>query len=690
MIERMLDQGLYVSTGLTKAKSNEIINEQLNDQVKENTVVIDIDLLLKQAMPRNTYVADRAMQIHNQVCNSGHLTPQPGHLTNLMSGIILDEKAVYPEIQYLFDVCARAVYDSMRVLNPNDPVRREARLLQSPNGFDYAPIGADNNKRPDIAIAAREVPTNGYPALPFVAFWRDIAAVVEVKRVVALNTTRSEPSQVILDKTCGQLARYVLNMSTTQPNRRFTWSVFIIHTYAYMCLFGRDRIYRAKAIDLSTLAGRELFTQFVVYWSLAGSAQFGLDPTIYYNYELDCWVIECFDDTDSTPIKYWYYAKDTTVFIRPSLFGRRTVSFSVSEKPGGKATLFIKDAWAVSTLGAAGQDPRSEITLLHLIDEHFSKHSPGVPYPKLVHGGSVWQAGYRCWEPDDTHLAYGVIDVALHLPGTNSPSPVYRVHRRMVMTPLAQRLDTLDNFNDLIKVLTDVMVCHRKLYEGCGLFHRDISTNNIMVVRHGSAVRGMLVDFDNAIPLSLKISSGRPERTGTLPFMSIGNLENNDTERTALDDWESLLYLICWVGTYGFKPESYAKSTDSAVPKPKLHRWLEGSMEDVASEKRSKMDSIGNFNLIMKSFLDLTGVRLLKKLALNLYFALFQYHECPGAVPVDGYILELRQLTANSGCSYDPLKARADYQGDIVNNCHKALQAAYGELDQPREKKPRI
>ncbi|KAJ1968357.1 hypothetical protein H4R35_006452, partial [Dimargaris xerosporica] len=65
----------------------------------------------------------------------------------------------------------------------------------------------------------------------------------------------------------------------------------------------------------------------------------------------------------------------------------------------------------------------------------------------------------------------------------------------------------------------------------------------------------------------------------------IGNLENNDTERTALDDWESLLYVICWIGTYGFNLKTSVKSTDSAMPKSVLHRWLEGSMEDVASEK---------------------------------------------------------------------------------------------------------
>ncbi|KAJ1977216.1 hypothetical protein H4R35_002391 [Dimargaris xerosporica] len=461
-------------------------------------------------------------------------------------------------------------------------------------------------------------------------------------------------------------------MYATQPNRRFAWSVFIINTCAYVCLFGRDHIYRAKAIDLRTLAGRERFTQFVVYWSLAGPAQFGLNPTLHYDSDLENWVIECFDDAGITLTRRNFYAKCNTVLIRPSLFGRCTVSFSASAKPGGNATVFIKDAWPVSTPNAAGQDPRSEITLLRQIDEHFSKHSLGG------HGGL---------ERDDTRLAYGAIDDALRLPDTDSPSPVYRVHRRIVMTPLAERLDTLDNFNDLIKVLADVMVCHRKLYDECKIFHRDISTNNIMVVRQGSAVRGMLVDFDNAVPLSLKASSGQSERTGTLPFMSIGNLENNDTERTSLDDWESLLYVICWIGTYGFASNLSARPMDPAAPKPTLHRWLKGSMADVASEKRLIMASLYTVDRIVECFQPLAGVLNLRKLTLKLYLALFQYRKCPGATLV-GPSLELCRLKANRGNNYDPLYARVRYEKRIVKKCHKVLQAACDELAQPKRKKP--
>ncbi|KAJ2811739.1 hypothetical protein FBU31_007720 [Coemansia sp. 'formosensis'] len=66
----------------------------------------------------------------------------------------------------------------------------------------------------------------------------------------------------------------------------------------------------------------------------------------------------------------------------------------------------------------------------------------------------------------------------------------------------------------------------------------------------GSEVYGMLIDLDYAInPSHGRLS--RPERTGTLPFMSILNLEAHPDQQTELDDFESLLYVLCFQATFG-------------------------------------------------------------------------------------------------------------------------------------------
>ncbi|KAJ1961250.1 hypothetical protein H4R35_007468 [Dimargaris xerosporica] len=264
-------------------------------------------------------------------------------------------------------------------------------------------------------------------------------------------------------------------------------------------------------------------------------------------------------------------------------------------------------------------------------------------------GGTVWQYNHGQWEQDDATTAYGNFEAALSPKDPESAASVHRVHRRMVMTPIAERLDTLKNFNELIVVLADTMACHGKLHSDCNILHRDISTNNIMVVRHDGRLRGMLIDFDNAIHDEAQSTPGRPERTGTLPFMSIGNLENNDTKRTALDDWESLLYVICWLGTYGLDEKARAGSMKRGTPKLEIQRWLEGTMVDVADAKRLVMDTVTSFSQISKHFLPRDA---------------------------DEDIIDLRQLTANSGDEFDPLKKRVDYEKCITDKCQKILKDA--------------
>ncbi|KAJ1971627.1 hypothetical protein H4R34_005678, partial [Dimargaris verticillata] len=434
--------------------------------------------------------------------------------------------------------------------------------------------------------------------------WCNIVLVVEGKWVTEQANKGGEPSQASLDKAGGQLARYVLNLYTSQPNRQFAWALIAVDMFVYVCLFGRDCVYCTQAINLATLAGRQLFAQFVICWSLAGPVQFGLDPTITFNATTQEWAIACFDGacTDVPPVHTVYYTKHDTMSICPSLFGRHTMSFFISAQPNGDVTVFIKDVWPMANIGTAEDDSRNEIVLLHRIHEQFSMHDPGVPYPQIKMGGTVQQRNYGQLEKDDATMAYGSIKAALPLWDPESPTQVHCVHRHMVMTPIADQLNTLDNFYELIVVLANAMTCHRKLYDDCGIFHCDISTSNVMVVWKNGRLQGMLIDYDNAIYLDAISTSERPERTGTLPFMSIGNLEGNDTPRTALDDWESLLYVICWLGTYGLDENERAESTQLAVPKPEIYRWLEGSMADVARTKRKDMCSIGAFVQIPDRF----------------------------------------------------------------------------------------
>ncbi|KAJ2711137.1 hypothetical protein H4R23_006438 [Coemansia sp. Cherry 401B] len=78
-------------------------------------------------------------------------------------------------------------------------------------------------------------------------------------------------------------------------------------------------------------------------------------------------------------------------------------------------------------------------------------------------------------------------------------------------------------------------------------------------------VRGLLIDFDNAVLQSDLHNEQRPDQIGTFPYMSIGNLEQSSVKRTALDDWESLIYILCWLGTIGINREDQEKFSNAIV-----------------------------------------------------------------------------------------------------------------------------
>ncbi|KAJ1680285.1 hypothetical protein EV182_000303 [Spiromyces aspiralis] len=125
------------------------------------------------------------------------------------------------------------------------------------------------------------------------------------------------------------------------------------------------------------------------------------------------------------------------------------------------------------------------------------------------------------------------------------------------------------------------MRCHnREVLSRCGILHRDISENNILVMREGEdppSVRGLLVDFDNALDTTIG-PLARHDRTGTHPFMSINDLEDSHVRRMALDDWGSLLYLICWLGT--FSTDGSQKREGEVLP---IKYWVEGGYKNIVN-----------------------------------------------------------------------------------------------------------
>ncbi|KAJ2618393.1 hypothetical protein GGI26_006569 [Coemansia sp. RSA 1358] len=194
------------------------------------------------------------------------------------------------------------------------------------------------------------------------------------------------------------------------------------------------------------------------------------------------------------------------------------------------------------------------------------------------------------------------------------------------MEPIGKPLETVRSVPELIVVLKDAMECYMALYTECKILHRDISDNNILVVRDEDGIHGLLIDYDCAVDLEKPRQTMRPERTGTLPFMSVGNLEQLPIPRTPLDDWESLLYLVCWLGTFGINDKyNDAITKTPRITKFPINNWRNGDEMMIAEAKRGHMDSERIFSeYILSNFdKDQDPLELLRDLAMDLHERLF-------------------------------------------------------------------
>ncbi|KAJ1853809.1 hypothetical protein LPJ73_002575, partial [Coemansia sp. RSA 2703] len=298
----------------------------------------------------------------------------------------------------------------------------------------------------------------------------------------------------------------------------------------------------------------------------------------------------------------------------------------------------IKDSWVESTHNA-DDDMRDEAKHLHKIRERLGRFEDVKGcYPTIIAGGRIrFNRSDDSEAVDDTtasvlgDLFNNVVAPLGDSSSENSSSKIersflvpFRVHKRVATTPKGTPLRHLDCPLKLIKVMADVMRVHGRMRWDADILHRDISTNNVLFYEtdDGQDVCGLLIDFDHAIDCS--VSNYRPhmDRSGTLPFMSINNLETKVELITGLDDWESALYMLYWIGTYGFNANLAPGSKE--LKELDMNSWCVGSLRKIAKTKRKDMDSASSFYQLTKAFLPHAHVETLQDLTDELRTVLFE------------------------------------------------------------------
>lgn len=116
-----------------------------------------------------------------------------------------------------------------------------------------------------------------------------------------------------------------------------------------------------------------------------------------------------------------------------------------------------------------------------------------------------------------------------------------RLHQRTLTKEVGQPLTRFKSSKQLTRVVYEVFLGHEDAFTKCGFLHRDVSGGNILIVYdkktpidiYDGGGRGLLNDWDMAIPIANLAKARQAERTGTWQFMSIELLRDNEKTRTS-------------------------------------------------------------------------------------------------------------------------------------------------------------
>ncbi|EDN02615.1 predicted protein [Histoplasma mississippiense (nom. inval.)] len=411
--------------------------------------------------------------------------------------------------------------------------------------------------------------------------WRDILVVGELKK----STEEIKTKDTLL-----QMSRYVREVFTAQPTRRFIHAFAVCGTKMEAWVFDRSGPYSSGIIDVYEDSRR--FFQVLVGYTMMSDEELGLDSFIAR-------------DEDSN--------KSITIKGPGTLDGKvlrlgEILSFQRAIVCRGTTCFLTNDGQGVAKFSWVSDKRRPEVELLKLACQ---KNVQGVA--RIIGHGTITSiADMRCGLTFDKrhhfksappsaassfHQSQPLIEprrldirrksssrkrrspdkgmqvskrsrsinqpsrdaqeeneLAFSIQSAHKPSlfdrngeELYdnRVLRCLVISPAGRPIYKYESPLELLKALRDAIKAHRSLYLDGNILHRDISENNIIITDPDKAdgYSGMLIDLD----LAKEVGSGRSgarHQTGTMEFMAIEVLLNID--HTYRHDLESFFYVLIW------------------------------------------------------------------------------------------------------------------------------------------------
>ncbi|KAJ2887208.1 hypothetical protein H4R27_000004 [Coemansia aciculifera] len=460
-----------------------------------------------------------------------------------------------------------------------------------------------------------------------------------------------------------------------QHNRQFAWGLTAMDRTIHAYVFGPGDIWASTEMDITSAEGRQALISLLVDWSLCPIDSLGFDPSIRYvvdkNNGSPYLEIDVHKADESTgKVGHCTYYSQRCVGAADRLTGRHDRYFAASTTPKtmDKPAFLIKDVWTTSSSGSAG-DTREGSFLKTLQDAFGGTDTSKGSFSHFVNTGPVYvnRGGTLVVDSTATALA-GLPSTAQNAAKDSgdvqdSSCSNDRQHRRTVSLWAGNMISAAANPSQVVIAIADAMVALDAAYAKCKILHGNLSDRAIQFQKTADGIRGVLADFDYVSYSSDSADATKADVPELMLFQSIRALERLVGPEVRgmrsrvyalapfnrLDNWESILYIVCMLGTFGINPTRRNEYPAREPGSPSIKSWNSGDAAHAAEIKRLHMDSALNFFNAIASKMDDGPLR---RLAVDMHRILFLHPECHGAM------VSLEEV--------DPLVARNNFEDAIV------------------------
>ena len=486
--------------------------------------------------------------------------------------------------------------------------------------------GGEARRQLDVFTKRRGIENNGKHN------WRDVRVVGELKQ------SKWELKKILL-----QLARYMRDVFTAQPTRRFIHGFFLHNTIMELWVFDRSGPYSSGEFNIHEKP--EKFIKAITGYALMDDEELGLDTFAelkdkgrYITISTDatgkkrrmqldeapfvrqravvCRGTTCFRSSEQSSVVKFSWTSDK----RPpeadhlrlacekgvegiaKLIGYQRIT-SISELRSG-LTFPSPHPFRDGTTSAMASLSQTQLgqTFGPIQNPSISKTSskrkrPGDEQGSQKRSRSNSQKSRLSQQYEATETS-GKPVASLYSSDNSNYSN--RLFGCLAISPAGRALSQFQSIEELLTALRDAIKAHRSLYMKGGILHRDISENNIIITDPAKAkgFTGMLIDLDLAKLLGSGRSGAR-HRTGTVEFMPIQVLQL--IEPTYRHDLESILYTLLWICARRAWEKEFQCSYHDRPRESVLRKWYSGSFKDIARSKLGDMH-VDGFEDILDEF----------------------------------------------------------------------------------------